>query len=99
MQKIVLVTGGFDPIHSGHIRYFNEAKKLGDFLIVGLNSDDWLIKKKGAPFLNLVERREIVKNFKMVNEVITWNDKDGTATGAINLLTKKYPSKKIIFAN
>ena len=46
-EKIVLVTGGFDPIHSGHIAYFDEAKKLGDKLIVGVNSDQWLKKKKG----------------------------------------------------
>ena len=41
-KKAVLVTGGFDPLHSGHIRYFNQAKELGDKLIVGLNSDDWI---------------------------------------------------------
>ena len=46
MSKAVLVTGGFDPLHSGHINYFNNAKKLGDKLIVGLNSDDWLSRKK-----------------------------------------------------
>ena len=47
---IVLVTGGFDPLHSGHIKYFISAKKLGDYLIVGINSDSWLIKK-GKPLL------------------------------------------------
>ena len=47
-MKIVVVSGGFDPIHSGHIAYLEEAKKLGDKLIVALNSDDWLIKKKGC---------------------------------------------------
>ena len=49
MSNAVLVTGGFDPLHSGHINYFNNAKKLGDKLIVGLNSDDWLTRKKGQP--------------------------------------------------
>ena len=54
--KIVLVTGGFDPIHSGHIKYFEEAKKLGDYLVVGLNSDEWLIRKKvSLSFLYLKE--------------------------------------------
>ena len=50
-MKIVLVTGGFDPLHSGHIEYFKEAKKLGDKLIVGLNSDSWLERKKGRAFM------------------------------------------------
>ena len=45
-MKIVVISGGFDPVHSGHISYISEAKKLGDKLIIALNSDDWLIKKK-----------------------------------------------------
>ena len=49
-MKVVLVTGGFDPVHSGHIEYFTEAKKLGDILVVGINSDDWLTRKKVDPF-------------------------------------------------
>ena len=46
-MKVVIASGGFDPIHSGHIQYLLEAKKLGDILVVALNSDEWLIKKKG----------------------------------------------------
>ena len=49
-MKIVLITGGFDPLHSGHIAYFKAAKELGDILVVGVNSDAWLTRKKGAPF-------------------------------------------------
>ncbi len=97
--KVVLVTGGFDPIHSGHIKYFESAKKLGSLLVVGLNSDEWLIRKKGKPFLPLFERIEIVKNLRMVDEVITWNDEDNSANGAIDSLLKKYPDANIIFAN
>ena len=59
-KTIVLVTGGFDPLHSGHIEYFNAAKRLGDILVVGLNSDEWLTRKKGKPFLSFFERNEIV---------------------------------------
>ena len=61
-MKIVVVSGGFDPIHSGHIAYLEEAKKLGDKLIVALNSDDWLIKKKGKFFMPFAEREIILKN-------------------------------------
>ena len=68
-MKVVLVTGGFDPLHSGHISYFKEAKKLGDKLVVGLNSDKWLTRKKGKPFMPIQERVEIVKNLQMVDDV------------------------------
>ena len=50
-MKVVIASGGFDPIHSGHIQYLLEAKKLGDILVVALNSDEWLIKKKGKEFM------------------------------------------------
>ena len=55
-MKIIIVSGGFDPLHSGHIEHFRAAKELGDLLIVGLNSDEWLIRKKGKPFMTLEER-------------------------------------------
>jgi cytidyltransferase-like protein len=60
-KKIVLVTGGFDPLHSGHIAYFEAAKQLGDELWVGLNSDSWLANKKGRHFMPITERASIVK--------------------------------------
>jgi cytidyltransferase-like protein len=50
-MKIVIVTGGFDPLHSGHIAYFEAARALGDRLVVGINSDEWLTRKKGRPFM------------------------------------------------
>jgi len=50
-MKIVVVSGGFDPLHSGHIAYFKSARKLGDKLVVAVNSDDWLTRKKGRPFM------------------------------------------------
>ncbi len=56
IKKIVVVSGGFDPIHSGHIAYFKAAKEWGDELIVALNSDDWLKHKKGSCFMPFNER-------------------------------------------
>lgn len=99
MKKIVLVTGGFDPLHSGHIAYFKAAKALGDILVVGVNSDAWLTRKKGAPFMNHKERCEIVRNIVGVDFVIGFNDDDGTAKNAIWCVRQSYPSDKIIFAN
>ena len=97
-MKTVLVTGGFDPLHSGHIEYFKEAKKLGNRLVVGVNSDDWLVRKKGKPFLPFHERAAIIKELKMVDQVISFNDSDDTANHAIMqvLSTSK---GKVVFAN
>ena len=98
-ETIVIVTGGFDPLHSGHIVYFQDAKKLGDKLIVGINSDEWLVNKKGRPFMSLSERTEIIKNLAVVDEVVTFDDQDNSASGAIREVLKKYPNNKILFAN
>jgi cytidyltransferase-like protein len=99
MKKIVLITGGFDPLHSGHIAYFKAAKKLGDLLIVGVNSDEWLARKKGAPFMPYRERAEIVRNIVGVDFVIDFNDSDGSARHAIQMTRQSYPGNPIIFAN
>jgi cytidyltransferase-like protein len=98
-MKIVIVTGGFDPLHSGHIAYFDAAKKLGDQLVVGLNSDTWLERKKGRAFMPWDERISIVKNLKMVDWVLEFNDNDNTAINAIEKTKIKFPDAKIIFAN
>ena len=100
MTKVVLVTGGFDPLHSGHIDYFNSAKKLGDELVVGLNSDEWLIRKKGKPFLPYQERIQIIQSLEMVDDIVSFDDSDNSSCGAIfKLLCTTAHDKKIIFAN
>ena len=98
-MKIVLVTGGFDPIHSGHIAYFNAARELGDKLIVGINSDDWLTRKKGRPFLPWEERATIVSALHVVDRVINFSDYDGSAVDAIRKVRQLYPEHNIVFAN
>ncbi len=98
-MKVVLVTGGFDPLHSGHISYFKAAKQLGDTLIVGLNSDKWLARKKGQAFMPWSERAVIIENLTMVNKVISFNDDDDSAIDAIRVVRILYPSCKVIFAN
>jgi len=78
-MKIVLCTGGYDPLHSGHIAYFEAARKLGDKLVVGLNSDDWLARKKGRTFMPISERAIIVENLKSVDHCVSFNDSDGSS--------------------
>ena len=99
MYNIVLVTGGFDPIHSGHIAYFQAAKKLGDVLVVGVNSDNWLINKKGKFFLPWEERANIVENIKGVSYVCSFDDSDGSAKNAILRVRESWPNSHIVFAN
>jgi cytidyltransferase-like protein len=99
MKKIILVTGGFDPLHSGHIAYFKAAKELGDILVVGVNSDAWLTRKKGSPFMPYKERAAIVRNIIGVDFVINFDDTDGSAKHAIQMVRQSYPQDHIIFAN
>lgn len=67
---IVAVSGGFDPVHIGHIRLFQKAKKLGDRLVVILNNDNWLLAKKGYVFMPEKERKEVLEALEDVNEVV-----------------------------
>jgi D-beta-D-heptose 7-phosphate kinase/D-beta-D-heptose 1-phosphate adenosyltransferase len=78
-MKIVVVSGGFDPIHSGHLAMLREASGMGDKLIVGVNSDEWLTRKKGKPFMNIRERKAILQSIRWVDEVWEFDDSDGTA--------------------
>jgi len=98
-MKIVLCTGGFDPIHSGHIAYLKAAKTLGDMLIVGINSDEWLARKKGRAFMPWNERLCILNNISVVDEVYTFDDDDGSANHFIQQVRAHYPDAEIIFAN
>tara|TARA_R100001440_G_scaffold64340_1_gene85002 strand:+ start:492 stop:950 length:459 start_codon:yes stop_codon:yes gene_type:complete len=82
-EKVSLVTGGFDPIHSGHISYFKRAKDLSNYLVVGINTEEWLTRKKGQYFQSWKERAEIVRHLDMVDAVISYNDDDDSSCNAI----------------
>lgn len=99
-MKISVVSGGFDPIHSGHISYLESAKKIADYLIVAINSDDWLINKKKKVFMHVDERKKILSSIECVDEVMTFKDDDkGTCIDALEKIKAKYPNDKIIFCN
>lgn len=89
-KRVVAVSGGFDPIHIGHVRMFQEAKRLGDELVVILNNDHWLTDKKGAPFMPEHERKEIIEAIKGVDRVVltdhTPGDPDRSVCRALRAL-------------
>lgn len=99
MKRIVLATGGFDPVHSGHLALLEEARQLGDVLVVGVNSDAWLQRKKGRAFMCLRERYSILQAIRGVDHVISFDDSDGSACDAIRMVRQSYPQDRIIFAN
>lgn len=98
MNNICLFTGGFDPVHSGHIKVIDEASRLGK-VVIGINSDEWLIRKKGQPFMPANERKTILSQFRNVSHVIEFDDSDNTACDAIQKTKKLFPDNQIIFVN
>ena len=98
MDKIVFISGGFDPIHSGHIYLINEAAKHGKVVVL-LNSDDWLKEKKGMEFLPYSERKIIMESLKNVIDVISFDDSDKTCVDGLKKASQKYSNHKLFFAN
>lgn len=92
-QVIVAVSGGFDPVHVGHLRMFKAAKQLGDQLVVILNTNWFLFRKKGYVFMKLRDRAEIIESFECVDKVVLSVDRDETVTKSLIEL------KPNIFAN
>ena len=99
MFDVMILSGGFDPVHKGHVRMFQAASELADLVIVGLNSDAWLINKKGKHFMGWDERAEILKAMIDVHEVWMFNDFDGTACDLIRRVRIGIGDKNIAFGN
>ena len=98
-MRIVVVSGGFDPLHIGHLKYFEAAKKLGDTLVVGINSDEWLTRKKGNFFQSWEDRSAIIRQLRMVDQVYAFNDRDDTALDLLYTVRKLFPTDQLIIAN
>ena len=101
IKNVIIVSGGFDPVHKGHIRMFREAANLGHQVIIGLNSDEWLSRKKGKPFMKWEERAEILESCKFVTQVLSMDDSDDTASDIIKQVANLYKNQdmNIYFAN
>lgn len=93
IRIVIAVSGGFDPVHVGHLHMFRAAKQLGDELVVIVNADRFLFLKKGYVFMKLRERAEIIQEFKCVDKVMLAVDRDTTVTKSLAIL------KPDIFAN
>ena len=98
MPNIILISGGFDPIHSGHIKLINDSSKYGNVIVL-LNSDEWLRNKKGKAFLSFDERKIIMKNIQGVTDVIEFDDSDKTCIDGIKKAKSLYKNNIIKFAN
>ena len=103
MQKkynYALISGGFDPVHIGHLAMIKDAKKIADKVIVLLNSDNWLVRKKGKPFMIETQRAQILEEFQSISEVIIQkNDDDDSSNNAIIDFHKLHASKSICYCN
>tara|TARA_B100000927_G_scaffold242135_1_gene203804 strand:- start:5102 stop:5881 length:780 start_codon:yes stop_codon:yes gene_type:complete len=94
-----LVSGGFDPVHVGHLRMFQDAKKLSDKVIVLLNNDEWLIEKKGKPFMSQEQRKEILEEFESISKVIIQKSNEKSSSKAIQEFAYKNERKNICYCN
>ena len=99
MKTYYIVSGGFDPIHEGHIEMIKASAAASDGVILLLNSDEWLIRKKGTNFMNFKTRKIICENLKGIIDVIAFDDTDNSASDGILKVRNKYPEAKLVFAN
>ena len=97
-KKYVIVSGGFDPIHSGHVRLINDASKYGSVIVI-INSDDFLLEKKGYAFMSVEERVDIIKNIKNVSLVFISVDNDHTVSKTIEKICNETNYDISFFAN
>lgn len=98
-MKRVIVSGYFNPLHGGHLDMFEEARKLGDSLLVIVNNDEQALQKKGRIILDETNRVRLVKALSVVDEVTVSADKDRTVCQTLANVRKAYPNDELIFAN
>lgn len=98
-KTIVILSGGFDPVHEGHIAMFKQASQVYDHVIVGLNSDSWLSRKKGKPFMPFDCRKAVLESIRYINQVVSFDDRDNTAIQLVKQVRMLYTNHSITFGN
>jgi len=96
---ILVLSGGFDPLHVGHIRMFQHARDMAALLVVGVNSDDWLQRNRGRVYMAFEERREIVASIRGVTSAVGFDDADDTAVSLLRMVHTMSPGAKLAFGN
>jgi cytidyltransferase-like protein len=96
---VMILSGGFDPVHVGHLRMIQAAAEMADEVVVGVNSDDWLMRKKGYVFMPHAERVEIIQGFDGCAKAVGFDDGDSTASDLLRAVREMYPDKTIAFGN
>lgn len=100
INTVPVVSGGFDPVHSGHVELIRDAaQQFGHPVVVLLNSDDWLVRKKGQPFMPFSERSTVLSAMRDVAQVIQFDDSDDTACAGLQQVKTLYPNSKVVFCN
>jgi D-beta-D-heptose 7-phosphate kinase/D-beta-D-heptose 1-phosphate adenosyltransferase len=99
-MKISIVSGGFDPLHIGHVELFEKAREISDALLVIVNTDEFLIEKKGKPFMLMNERMKIIESLEVVDLAIASKDEDQTVCKTLTILASiKDPDDELLFCN
>lgn len=96
-EKIIVTTGTFDPLTIEELNFLKRCKAKGEWLIVGIHSDWWMLWSEGGLVQEYADRREIIKTLKMVDEIFTFNDQDGTVCQLLKLVKICYPHSEITF--
>ena len=98
-EKIIITTGTFDPLTINELNLLKRCKQKGDWLVVGIHSDWWMMWAEGGMVQNYDDRREIIKNLKCVDEIFSFNDSDGTVCQLLKLVKICYPYADITYVS
>ena len=96
---VIVLSGGFDPMHIGHLRMIQESAKMAEIVIAGVNSDEWLMRKKGYVFMPHEERVEMVQGTRGVSKAMAFDDDDNSACDLLRRVRALWPNFKVAFAN